>query len=305
MVSRFIRRRRCGWRTWHLSRSRPFDQPEAQARVVHRTQESRRRAHLLVVSGARRAASAPTSPIRARAPRRAVVHHRASGERALVQADFARARGTHSASRRQRHSWRIDFGSEGERACPYSHRTAIGARDPSATAVRTIPWLPWHLQWLTKCAVPRNRSDVGHARRAFSSGPETTRGHRAASKARAHKADASAVVRRLARRARRDSGADLRGTTSATASNAGRRATRIRARIRDVAIPARSAGRANHRAGDLRHGRYARLEIPSEDNITALFPKALGGAKQILQRLANASLSPLTSWRPLNSSHAY
>ena len=87
-------------------------------------------------------AAAPA--LRARAPRRAAVHRRAPGERAVVQGDPPRARCADRRARARRGGVRALPHGAHQRADAHRLGAALRARDTAAAALRRIPRLPRH-----------------------------------------------------------------------------------------------------------------------------------------------------------------
>src|SRR5439155_20794231 len=119
-----------------------------------RSDDERRRSHLRVLSRARRAAVAAAAAVHAGALRRAVVHRRPPGERALVQGHPARPGGPRRGPPAVRRGPGAVARPARERAHAHRLGAALVARVAAAAALRAVPRLPWQLERRAERAVP-------------------------------------------------------------------------------------------------------------------------------------------------------
>src|SRR5688572_27389716 len=95
--------------------------------------------------------------------------------------------------------------------------------------------------------------------------------------------DASAAVRRSARSTGCDTGNGIPGSRAIPLASARGKPARVRAVLRTLALPARSARRAHHRPSHRRNGGDARREVSPAHGHAAFLPQAMGGARAILR----------------------
>ena len=252
--------------------------------MSERPTSARRRDHLRVVSRPRRAARAPAPALASRAPRRAAVHRRASGERAVVQGAAPRAGGARRAARARRRPRQRVRAQADQRADEHRDGAAVGARHPAAAPVRA--------------------SFAGYLGSSSGSQSAQFRAIEAASGLRepqflaalAEHGDPPEIVsawlarptlqelfERLLAAAGRDARSGVRGPGTVSPSAAGREPARVRAVVCAVAVSARAAGRADHRAADWRDRWHARRQVSPAHRVAAILPEALGGARALFR----------------------
>ena len=227
---------------------------------------------------ARRAAVAPASAVAARASRRAAVHRRAPGERAVVQGDPPRPRRPRSA--------RSQSATPGRRcgACSASTRL-MRIVSAQLSSLETLP--PQHFAQFRRYLGTSSGSQSVQFRaiEAASGLRDRISCRRSRSTARS---PSSSDARSTGRRCRTcfSSCVEASDTTIEDLYLGpgpkmlfflAEALARVRAAVRAVALQARPARRARDRPADRRDRRNARLAVPDADDRPAVFPAPLGG----------------------------